>query len=180
MMSSMLCFSSSCLLTIDCLFESTTIVDDVLIDLLCYCLEYNDGQTLSIIAQRADVFLCWTAGCERALSSTNSSIVSTVGKFDAEWYRTVQSYFFTYVHCCLLFTRIMFNNNIACHSRFQHRQFMPPIYCSTPKSSSSFKRHLPRLISQRRLQFTGNASFISYDDHKQRHMSIARMKIWLL
>jgi hypothetical protein len=68
--------------------------------------------------------------------------------------------------------------------RNQRPLLTPPVFCSTPKqtrrqptTSSTIKRKLPVVISQRRLQFTTHSqSFV--DENKK--MTIKNVKIWLL
>jgi hypothetical protein len=56
----------------------------------------------------------------------------------------------------------------------------PPVFCSTPKQSrrqlptSSVKRKMPIVISQRRLQFTTNSN------NESKRITIKNVKIWLL
>ncbi|CAF3370763.1 unnamed protein product [Rotaria socialis] len=81
-------------------------------------------------------------------------------------------------------------NSDSPHSfmRNQRPLLTPPICCSTPKqsrrqpnASSSVKRKLPVVISQRRLQFTTNSqSFVQYTKDESRQMTMKNIKIWLL
>ncbi|CAF0933004.1 unnamed protein product [Adineta ricciae] len=74
-------------------------------------------------------------------------------------------------------------NNDSPHATLRQRQeplLTPPAFCSTPKQtrrrSSTIKRKLPIVISQRRLQFTTHSQ--STDESKR--LTINNVKIWLL
>jgi len=70
--------------------------------------------------------------------------------------------------------------------RNQQRPLLtPPVFCSTPKQtrrqSSTVKRKIPVVISQRRLQFTPNSqSFVRYTNDDTKRMNVQNIKIWLL
>lgn len=72
--------------------------------------------------------------------------------------------------------------------RNQRPILTPPVCCSTPKqsrrqpkASSTIKRKLPVVISQRRLQFTTNSqSFVQYTKEDSKRMTMKNIKIWLL
>lgn len=63
----------------------------------------------------------------------------------------------------------------------------PPVCSSTPKqtrrqpATTSVKRKLPIVISQRRLQFTTNSqSFVRYSKDESKRMTMKNVKVWLL
>ncbi|CAF3448559.1 unnamed protein product [Rotaria sp. Silwood1] len=81
------------------------------------------------------------------------------------------------------------NNNDSPHSfvRYQRPLLISPVCCSTPKQirrqpiTTSIKRKLPVVISQRRLQFTTNSqSFIRYTKDESKRMTMKNVKIWLV
>jgi hypothetical protein len=76
--------------------------------------------------------------------------------------------------------------------RHQRPVLTPPVFSSTPiqtrrqpanhgRSTSSVKRKLPVVISQRRLQFTSNSqSFVRHSNDESKRITIKNIKIWLL
>ncbi|CAF0956974.1 unnamed protein product [Adineta steineri] len=72
--------------------------------------------------------------------------------------------------------------------KHQRPLLTPPVFCSTPKqtrrqptSSSTAKRKLPIVISQRRLQFTTNSqSSVRHSNDQSKRMTMKNVKIWLL
>lgn len=64
--------------------------------------------------------------------------------------------------------------------RHQRPSLTPPVFCSTPKQtrrrSSTVKRKVPLVISQRRLQFTTQSQ--SPNDSKR--LTVKNVKVWLL
>ncbi|CAF2920102.1 unnamed protein product [Rotaria sp. Silwood2] len=80
-------------------------------------------------------------------------------------------------------------NSDSPHSfmKYQRPLLTSPVCCSTPKQirrqpiTSSIKRKLPIVISQRRLQFTTNSqSFIRYTKDESKRMTMKNVKIWLV
>ena len=85
------------------------------------------------------------------------------------------------------------SNESSDELRQQRPWLTPPAFSSTPKqvcrptachvgsSTPSFKRKLPIVISQRRLQFTSNSqSFVRCSNDDSKRMTMRNVKIWLL